>query len=75
MAFFASVKASFVCIRLPCLVSIQSVVHGLRSRLFCGHKECSLPEVSVTSFLPLQFFVCVSLSESTFLTPIKCRQN
>ena len=23
----------------------------------CGHKGCSLPEVSVTSFLPLQFFV------------------
>jgi hypothetical protein len=25
--------------------------------LFCGHEGCSLPEVSITSFLPLQFFV------------------
>ena len=30
----------------------------------CGHKVCSLPEVSITSFLPLQFFVYVRLSES-----------
>ena len=57
VAFFASVKASSVCIRLSCLVCIQSVVHGVRSRLFCGHKRCSLPEVSITSFLPLQFFI------------------
>ena len=64
VAFFASVKASSVCIRLSCLVCIQSVVHGVWSRLFCGHKGCSLPEVSITSFLPLQFFVSVRLSES-----------
>jgi hypothetical protein len=39
--------------------------------LFCGHKACSLPEVPVTSFLPLQFFVYVRLLESNFLTHIK----
>jgi len=44
VAFFASVKTSSVFIRLSCLVCIQSVVHGVRSRLFCGHKGCSLPE-------------------------------
>jgi len=71
VAFFASVKASSVCIRLSCPVRIQSVVHGVRSRLFCGHKGCSLLEVSITSFLPLQFFVSVRLSESSFLTHIK----
>ena len=47
VAFFASVKASFVCIHLSCPVCIQSVVHGVRSRLFCGHEGCSLPEVIV----------------------------
>jgi len=71
VAFFANVKASSVCIHLPCLVCIQSVVHGVRSRLFCGHEGCSLPEVSIASFLPLQFFVSVRLSESNFLTHIK----
>jgi hypothetical protein len=54
VSFFASVKSSSVCIHLSCLVCIQSVVHGVRSRLFCGHEGCSLPEVSITSFLPLQ---------------------
>jgi len=39
VAFFASVKTSSVCIHLSCLVCIQSVVHGVRSLLFCGHKE------------------------------------
>jgi len=34
VAFFASVKASSVCIHLTCLVCIQSVVHGVRSRVF-----------------------------------------
>jgi len=67
VAFFASVKASSVCIHLSCLLCIQPVVHGVRSRLFCGHKGCSLPEVSITSFLPLQFFVSVRLSESNLL--------
>jgi hypothetical protein len=69
--FFASVKASSVCIHLYCLVCIQSVDYGVRSRLFCGHKGCSLPEVSITSFLLPQFFFSVRLSESNFLTPIK----
>jgi hypothetical protein len=53
VAFFASVKTSFVFIHLSCLVCIQSVVHGVRSPLFCGHKGCSLLEVSITSSLPL----------------------
>jgi hypothetical protein len=71
VAFFASVKASSVCIHLSCLVCIQSEFHGVRSRLFCGLKGCSQPEVSITSFLPLQFFVSVRLSESNFLIHIK----
>jgi len=71
VAFFASAKASSVCIHLSCPVCIQSVVHGVRSCLFCGHKGCSLLEVSITSFLPLQFFLSVRLSESNFLTHIK----
>jgi hypothetical protein len=57
VAFFVSVKASSVIIHLSCLVCIQSAVHGVRSRLFCGHEGCSLPEVSITSFLPLRFFM------------------
>jgi hypothetical protein len=71
VAFFASVKASSVCIHLSCPVCIQSVVYGVRSCLFCGHKGCSLPEVSVTSFLSLPFIAFVRLSESNFLTHIK----
>ena len=54
------------------LSSMHSVCSSrLRSRLFCGHERCSLPEVSITSFLPLQFFVPLRLSESNFLTHIK----
>jgi hypothetical protein len=68
VTLFASVKASSVCIHLSRLVCIQSLVHGVLSRLFCSHKGCSLPEVSKTSFLPLQFFFSVRLSESSFLT-------
>jgi len=75
VAFFSSVKASSVCIHLSCSVCIQSVVHGLWSRLFWGHKGCSLPEVSITLFPSPQFFASVRLSESNFLTHIKCRQN
>jgi hypothetical protein len=71
VAFFASVKASSVCIHLSCPVCVQSVVHGIRSRLFCGHKGCSLPEASITSFLTLQIFVSVRLTESNFFTHIK----
>jgi hypothetical protein len=51
VAFYASVKASSVCIHLSCPVCILSAVHGVRSHLFCGHEGCSLPEVSITSFL------------------------
>ena len=59
--FFGSVKASSVCIHLSCLVCLYSVVRGVCIHLFCGHKGFSLPEVSATSFLPLQFFVFVRL--------------
>jgi hypothetical protein len=38
VAFFVSVKPSSVCIHLSWPVGIQSVVHGVRSRLFCEHK-------------------------------------
>ena len=69
VASFASVEASSVCIRLSCLICLWSVVCSICSHLFCGHKVCSLPEVSITSFLPLQFFVFVRLSN--FLTHIK----
>ena len=41
VAFFASVKASSVCIHLSCLVCIQSAVHDVRSRLFCSHEGCN----------------------------------
>ena len=63
LAFFASVTASSICIHLSCPVCIQSAVHGVRSRLFCGHKGCSLPEISITSFLLLQFSVSSLLSD------------
>jgi len=66
VAFFASVRASSVCIHLSCLVCIQSVVHGVRSRLFCGHKGCSLPEVhfvSAASILRLCKAVRVQFSD------------
>jgi hypothetical protein len=71
VAFFASVKASSVCIHLSCLACIQSVFHGVRSHLFCGQEGCSVPEVSIHLFLPLQFFTSVRLTESNFLTHIK----
>jgi hypothetical protein len=71
VAFFAGVKASSFCIHLSCLVCCLSVIRGEWSRLFCGHKGRNLPEVSIISFLPLQFFVSVRLSKSNFLTNIK----
>jgi hypothetical protein len=71
VAFFAGVKASSFCIHLSCPVRSLSVVHGVRSRLFCGHKGRSLPEVSIASFLLPQFFVSVRLSKSNFLTHTK----
>ena len=63
---FTSVENSSVCIRLSCLVCLISVVRGVCSHLYCGHKECSLQEVSVTSFLPLQFFIFVRLFRVQF---------
>ena len=71
VAFFASVEASSVCIRLSCLICLWSVVRGLCSHLFCGHEGYSLPEVSVISFLPLQYYVFVRLLQSNFLTHIE----
>jgi len=64
VALFASVKASSVCIHLSCLVCLQSVVRGVCSHLFCGHKGCSLAEVSVTSFLPLRLCKAVRVKFS-----------
>ena len=61
VALFASVETSSVCSHLSCLVC----------HLSCGYKGCSLSELSITSFLPLQFFVFVRLLESNFLTHIK----
>jgi hypothetical protein len=71
VAFFAGVKASSFCIHLSCLVCSLSVVRGEWCRLFCDHKGRNLPEVSITSFLPPQFFVSVRLSKSNFLTHTK----
>jgi len=68
VAFFAGVKGNSFCIHLSCLVRSLSVVRGVWCRLFCGHKGCSLPEVSITSFLPPQFFGSVRLPKSSFLT-------
>ena len=64
VAFFVCVRASSFCIHLSCLVCSLSVVRGEWICLFCSHRRCSLPEVSVASFLPPQFFVCVRLSKS-----------
>jgi len=71
VAFFASVKANSVCIHLSCPVCIQSVAHGVRSRLFCGHKGCSLPVVSITLFLLLQFFCLCKAVRTQFSDPYK----
>jgi hypothetical protein len=37
VTFFEGVRASFFCIRLSCLLCIQSVVRGIWSRLSYGH--------------------------------------
>jgi hypothetical protein len=60
VAFFASVKGSSVRIHLSCPVCIQSVVHGVWSRLFCGHKGCSLLEVSIN------FISAASILQNSF---------
>jgi hypothetical protein len=51
VAFFASVETGSVCIHLI-LYSMPVISISRR-----GHKGFSLPEVSITSFLPLQLFV------------------
>jgi hypothetical protein len=71
VAFFASVEASFVCIRLSCLVCLWPVARGECGRLFCGHEGCSLPKVSITSLLPPQFFAFVRLLRVQFSDPYK----
>ena len=71
VAFFVCVQASSFCIHLSCLVCSLSVIHGEWICLFCRQRRCSLPEVSVASFLPPQFFVSVRLSKSSFQTHIK----
>jgi hypothetical protein len=71
VVFFAGVKDSSFCIHLSCLVCCLSVARGEWSRLFCGHKGRNLPEVSITLFLPPQFFFSVRLSKSNFLTHTK----
>src|SRR5215475_6997671 len=68
VAFFASVKASSVCIHVSCLVCIQSVVHGIRSCLFCDHKGCSLlRKVKNLRYLNVMFFTVISQALHTFL--------
>jgi len=62
VAFFAGVKASSFCIHLSCLVCIQSVVRGVWSHLFYGHWRCGLPEASIISFRPPQFFVSSNIT-------------
>jgi hypothetical protein len=71
VAFFAGLKASSFCIHLFCLVCCLSVVRGEWSPLFCGRKGRNLLQVSITSFLQLQFFVSVRLSKYNFLTHTK----
>jgi hypothetical protein len=68
VAFFA---ASSFSIHISCLVCSLSEVRGEWSCLFCSHKGRNLPEVSIASFLPPQFFVSVRLSKSKFLTHTK----
>jgi hypothetical protein len=68
VAFFASVKASSICIHLSCLVCVQFVVHGIRSRLFCDHKGCSLlRKVKNLRYLNVMFFTVISQALRTFL--------
>ena len=73
VAFFVCVRAISLCIHLSCLrvVCSLSVVRGEWICLFCSHRRCSLPEVSVASSLPPQFFVSVRLSKSSLRTHIK----
>jgi hypothetical protein len=64
VAFFASVKASSVCIRLSCPVCIQSAVHGLQSHLFCVQPARGLNNfISAASVLHLCKAVRVQFSD------------
>ena len=47
VAFFVCVRASSFSIHLSCLVCSLAVVRGEWICLFCSHRRCSLPEVSV----------------------------
>jgi hypothetical protein len=56
VAFFASVKVICDCIRLSCLVFIQSAFHGVRSRLFCGHNLKSNAFIQKKSWIFFKFY-------------------
>ena len=57
VAFFASVKTSSVRIHLSCLVCIPSVVHGVRSRLFCGGTvEVDIYTIIYNKMYPYSFY-------------------
>ena len=57
VALFASVKASSVCIYVSYLVCIQSVVHDVRTRLFCGHEGCSLPLYYIILYYIILYYI------------------
>jgi hypothetical protein len=69
VAFFAGVKASSFCIHLSCLVCSLSVVRCEWSHLFCSLKGRNLPEVSIASFLPPQFFLLCEAVKVQFSDP------
>ena len=46
-----------VIIDVSCLVCSLTVDHGEYICSFCSHRRCSLPEVSVASFLPPHLYV------------------
>jgi hypothetical protein len=71
VAFFAGIKTISFCIHLFCLVCSLSVVRGEWSRLFCSLKRRNLPEVSIASFLPPQFFVSCEAVKVQFSDPYK----
>ena len=58
---YSSILSSMLVILILCVWSC----------LFCGRRGCSLPEVSIISFQPLQFFASARLSKASFLTHIK----
>ena len=69
VTFFAGVKASSFSIHLSCLVCNLSVVQGVWSLLFCGHKGFKPARglnnfISAASILPLCKAVKVQFSDS-----------